>query len=624
MCGIAGKLSFDATFCDEGISWMMDAISHRGPDDYGTIVSRCQRVVFGHRRLSILDLSEAGHQPMVSEDGNTLLVFNGEIYNYRELRERYFHDDRPFHSSGDTELLLRLWEKMGSECISHLRGMFAFAIWDSLEEALFLVRDPCGIKPLYYTCAPGEDGIGFHFCSELKGLQAFPGGLQPDYVSMGLFLKWGSIPAPATPFKGVKALEAGTILKVTRDEVTPTQYWSYGDILARSSENSVDLRSWPEAVEYVRKCLLDTVRSHLVSDVPVGAFLSGGIDSSGVVSLMRALGQKHVGTFCIGFESEDFDESSYAQVVAERFGTDHTNWTLTREDFLGYQERFFDAMDQPSVDGLNTFLVSDLAHRSGYKVVTSGIGGDELFAGYNRDFRKLPKFWHLTQSGGPFLRGLALSAVSAGSALGLLNAQWRRVEAYLSGEPTLSRCLNMGRGLFAPQEVSAAFSDARIGEAAAAVNEESFLPDLSDSLSARDSVSCFLLYRYLGSQLLKDSDTYSMALSLELRTPLVDAKLYEDLARIANKELFYEGEIPKSLFVDAVGDLPKEITHRAKKGFTPPFKAWLLQVNYRSESDFINSEFFDKAVSSFQSGKSHWSRVWSLIVLDRFLARNFG
>ena len=623
MCGIAGQLNFRGNLKPESVNCMINAVRHRGPDDSGVMASGNHQVVFGHRRLSILDLSSAGHQPMRSKDGKTLLVFNGEIYNYKELKLRYFNEEDNFISTGDSELLLRLWEKLGQDCVPLLRGMFAFAIWDERKEALFLVRDPCGIKPLYYKRHEFLGSSGYLFCSELKGLKAFLGNLELEYEALGLFLKWGSIPAPSTIYKGVTALEAGTILRISRDREDVTRYWSYGEILCKAANDPFYAANREDAVSYVRDLLLESVGLHLVSDVPVGAFLSGGVDSSAVVSLMHALGQRQIGTFCIGFESAHFDESQYAQKVADLYETDHTCWVITQSDFLEVQERFFDSMEQPSIDGLNTFLVSDLAFRQGYKVVTSGIGGDEIFAGYSRDFRKLPKIWKLVQAIGPLLRSAGGAALTAGSSMGLLSPQWQRVQAFLAGAPTLARALDMGRGLFTGPEITAIFADKELGKIIAETNGDRFLPDLKEILNTRDAVSCFLLERYLGPQLLRDSDAFSMSFSLELRTPLVDSVLYEKLARLNDKNLFLNGGISKALLIDAVGNLPKEITHRAKKGFTPPFELWLRKEKHTLNTSFINEDFFNRTKSEYHSGKSHWSRLWSLIVMDKMLERHF-
>lgn len=619
MCGIAGILSFQSRINQQSVTKMLDSIRHRGPDDRGLWQSQSGTVVLGHCRLSILDLTKSGHQPMLSTDGNTILVFNGEIYNYRELRKRFFPGDDSFSSSGDTEVLLRLWERMGEDCLQYLRGMFAFAVWNEQTKELTLARDPCGIKPLYYA----QTDDAFIFGSELKAFKALDSKWPVDFQAMGLFLKWGSIPAPKTAYRGINALPAGSTicLKGKHRVSEPKSFWSYHDVLVEADERQPTIHTRVEAVEWVREKTLESVRAHLVSDEPVGAFLSGGIDSSAVVSLMRRAGQQNIGTFCIGFEDDELNESHHAQAVAHTFGTQHVCRVLTKDYFLASVDHFFESMDQPTLDGLNTFIVSELAHDEGYKVVTSGIGGDEVFGGYRRDFLQVPKLHRRLNWGGSLARKLLKHSVRAGGRFGLLPPHWARVEHYLAGEPSLSRCLDMGRGLFAANEVKSIFQNESMGEIAAGHYADAYLPGLDPSFSDRDAASCFLLSRYLQPQLLRDSDNFSMNFSLELRTPLVDAVLYESLAAIRNQEWFFDGEIGKSLFVDAVGDLPLSITHRRKRGFTPPFKNWLQETEFTLDSGYLDEGYFHSVVADYRRGTIPWSRIWMLVVLDRFLLK---
>lgn len=617
MCGIAGIINNKETVPEGSVRAMLEAIRHRGPDDSGIWRSERGEVVLGHCRLSILDLTASGHQPMLSADGQTVLVFNGEIYNYRELKERHFAGDHGFHSTGDTELLLRMWERFGEACLNQLRGMFAFAVWNKRTQELILARDPCGIKPLYY----GQSGNGFVFASELKAFKALDPKWPVDFEAMGLFLKWGSIPAPKTAYKNVKALPAGSLMHLdARGGITLKSYWNYHDILVEAANRPSEIKNRAEAVEWVKEKTLESVKAHLVSDEPVGAFLSGGIDSSAVVSLMRKAGQNDIGTFCIGFEDAELNESHHAQTVADVYGTQHTCRVLTQGRFLASIGRFFESMDQPTLDGVNTFTVSELAHDEGYKVVTSGIGGDEVFGGYRRDFLQMPKFWRRFQAIGTPARALLRRGVSAGLKARWLPGHYSRVTHYLSGATSLSRCLDMGRGIYASSEVRRIFADDSLGELAAGVDSDSYLPSLDVSLNDRDAVSCFLLLRYLGSQLLRDSDNFSMAFSLELRTPLVDAAFYEAMAALRNPNWFLSGEIGKQLFVDAVADLPREITHRRKRGFTPPFKTWLQNADFPLRSGYLSEAYYEQMRQEYLCGKTPWSRVWMLIVLDRFLA----
>ena len=616
MCGIAGIISKNTDLDDTRVQRMLDAIRHRGPDDQGLWRCSSKKAVLGHCRLSILDLSSSGHQPIISSDGNTILVFNGEIYNYRELKEKHFPNDVNFRSTGDSELLFRMWERFGEDCLSELRGMFAFAVWDDRAETLTLARDPCGIKPLYYSQIEGE----LIFASELKAFKALNPKWPVDYESMGLFLKWGSIPSPKTAYQGIHALPSGSLLRYRNGRLqAPETFWNYTDVLLEASRKSPSILSRQDAVAWVRETTLESVRAHLVSDEPVGAFLSGGIDSSAIVSLMRAAGQNDIGTFCMGFQDEDLNESHHAQVVADQFETQHVCRVLTKDAFLDSLDGFFTSLDQPTLDGLNTYTVSQLAHEQGYKVITSGIGGDELFGGYRRDFIDLPKLHRRLNLAGAPGRSMLRKGIQAGLRTGVLPAHWARVDAYLKGKPDLNRCLDMGRGIYSSSEVEQVFSDASSGAQAAGHCADQYLPELPASLNARDSVSRFLLSRYLGAQLLRDSDNFSMAFSLELRTPLVDSVLYEQLAQIRNQEWYLQGEIGKSLLVDAIGDLPHSITHRKKCGFTPPFGTWLQSNSFELQSGLLSEDYFQSVVTQYKAGRIPWSRVWMLIVLDRFL-----
>lgn len=616
MCGIAGIIHPQAPVPQERVGKMLDAISHRGPDDSGIWQSESGQAVLGHCRLSILDLSESGHQPMLSADGQTVLVFNGEIYNYQELKARFFSDNDSFRSTGDTELLLRMWERFGTDCLGYLRGMFAFAVWNQRTQELILARDPCGIKPLYYA----QTGDGLIFASELKAFKALDPKWPIDFEAMGLFLKWGSIPAPKTAYRDVNSLPAGSYVKIAQRVVSgPVVYWDYRQVLLQAAKETSSIRTRADAVDWVREKTLESVRAHLVSDEPVGAFLSGGIDSSAIVSLMRRAGQQNIGTFCIGFEDDELNESHHAQTVADAFETKHVCRVLTKGRFLASLDRFFESLDQPTLDGLNTFTVSELAHDEGYKVVTSGIGGDEVFGGYRRDFIQIPKLWRRLNHGGAPGRALIRAGVAAGIKAGCLPPHYNRVADYLSAAPKMERCLDMGRGIFSSSEIKQIFLDRERSVQAAGVDADSFLPVLCNEMNDRDAVSRFLLTRYLGTQLLRDSDNFSMAFSLELRTPLVDAIFYEQMAAIREQKWFLQGEVGKQLFVDAVGDLPRSITHRRKRGFTPPFKTWLLDADLSLNSGMINQGYFEQTRKEYTSGRIPWSRVWMLIVLDRFL-----
>src|SRR5215469_16902223 len=392
MCGIAGIYAFHyaANPIDRNeLRRIRDHMAARGPDGVGEWYSQDGRVGFGHRRLTIIDLSERASKATTSADGKLVVTFNGEIYNYRELRASLQARGRIFRSQTDTEILLHLYAEKGEAMVNDLRGMFAFGLWDSEKNALLLARDPYGIKPLYYA----DDGWTLRFASQVKALLA--GGKvsrSPEPAGWAGFCLFGSVPEPFTTYQEIRALPAGSTLWV--DRLGPRkakQYFSIAESYCQAeargpSRNDEELRLG------VRQALLDSVRHHLVADVPVGAFLSSGIDSGALVGLMRDAGQQDIQTVTLGFaefRGRAEDEAPLAQEVARHYGTRHTTRVVTKSEFVADLPRILEVMDQPSIDGINTWFVSKAAHELGLKVAISGLGGDELFGGYP-SFREVP------------------------------------------------------------------------------------------------------------------------------------------------------------------------------------------------------------------------------------------
>ncbi len=614
MCGIAGEINFKGSIDTACVEKMADAMKHRGPDDSGEFISDSRYCTMAHRRLSVIDLSQKGRQPMTTDDGTFSIVFNGEIYNYRELRkelESVYNED--FYSTSDTEVLLKLWQRQGACCIDKLRGMFVFCIWNENDKTLTLVRDPFGIKSLYYK----QDSNGLVFASEIKAFQAAGLVSGTDMKGVGLFLRWGSIPSPKTIYQGIKSLEPGTWMTFSEKHIETENYWNYQQTIARVYDYPEDIvENYSEAVSLVRETLLDSVKAHLVSDVPVGAFLSGGIDSTAVVSFMRQAGQEHIATFSITSDSPELDESYYAGIASRTYRTEHHEWKVNKNDFLFYKSQFLSSMDQPTIDGMNVFMVSRLARENGYKVVTSGIGGDEFFAGYTDTFQRLPKLVKMLsmvpssvlKAEGKLLDGLTTS--------GLISQRWQKFGQMFSGELSLTRAYDNWRGLFSSNDIRALFFDRDLGSEVANVKSEDFLPDVFSGLNTREKISVFEVSRYLGSQLLPDEDVFSMAHSLELRTPLVDRMVAEKLARI---KYDHPEKYPKQLLVEAVGDIPPQIVNRKKMGFAMPMDKWLKKEKWTPKSEILDPAFCRKVENRFRKGKLHWSRRWALEIVDRFL-----
>ena len=392
MCGIAGIYAYHyaANPVEHAeLRRIRDHMAARGPDGVGEWYSQHERIGLGHRRLSIIDLSERGAQPMTSADGKLVITFNGEIYNYRHLRALLEARGRTFSTQTDTEVLLHLYAEKGEAMVNDLRGMFAFGLWDVEKNALLLARDPYGIKPLYYA----DDGWTLRFASQVKALLA--GGkvsrtLEP--AGWAGFCLFGSVPEPFTTYEEIRALPAGSTLWVDRIGTREVkQYFSIADAYCRAEHASLPTND--EDLRFtVREALLDSVRHHLVADVPVGAFLSSGIDSGALVGLMRDAGQKEIQTVTLAFQEfsgRKEDESTIAQEVSAQYDTRHTTRFVTEQEFRDDLPKILDAMDQPTIDGLNTWFVSKAARELGLKVAISGLGGDELFGGYP-SFRDVP------------------------------------------------------------------------------------------------------------------------------------------------------------------------------------------------------------------------------------------
>ena len=578
---------------------MTRRMSSRGPDAeghwYGNVV------VLGHRRLAILDLDVRSNQPMHSLDDRYSIVFNGEIYNFRELRAELEAAGEVFKTTSDTEVLLALYARHGEHMLPRLRGMFAFAIWDSQSRELFLARDPYGIKPLY--CTQVRDG--FLFASQVKALLA-SGLLNPEIESAGLagFYLWGSVPEPWTLYHGVMALPAGSYLRVRRGIPGEPVFWR--DIRTHWLQHQSAATS-DEVHERVSLAVSDSVRAHLVSDVPVGIFLSGGIDSGAITGLIAQLGARVKG-ITIGFNEfadRDADEVPVAAQLASHYGLDHHVRPITRTEFEEDLPRFFDAMDQPTIDGLNTWFAAKAAAELGYRVVLSGVGGDELFYGYGLS-------WEIPRAA----RRNRLIAAIPGSRAVLRNLIRHRAAARfhpklkgvprfmgsIPGEYFLRRCL------FLPEELPALIGEdhARIGlqrlggdppaiAGADAVNDQAAVCMLDSTL-------------YLRNQLLRDSDWTSMAHSLELRTPLADTFLLDALDAVHTQ--FAHGAGKRLLAKSPADPLPDSIINRPKTGFSVPMTQWLSQAATRLYS------VQDRPAKSLSMP---WTRRWATVVMESFL-----
>jgi len=630
MCGIVGILARKSEIPAGVLEQATSSLAHRGPDDSGTVLLKETQpepleIGLGHRRLAILDLSPLGHQPMQDPVTGNWIVYNGEIYNFRKLRKELEATGVEFKSHSDTEVILAGYRVWGEACLTRLSGMFAFGLWDARRKRLLLARDPMGIKPLYYH----QSEHTFIFASEIRTLLRT--GLVPRHADSGgvfSYLAFGSVYEPWTMVHGVKLVPPGHVLTLENGSVSVREYWNPLESLSRAGPKtpSGNGTSKTELTEILR----DAVLSHLVSDVPVGAFLSGGIDSSALVAVLSHNGVR-ANTFSLVFAEEEFSEAQYSREIARRFGTEHHEIPVSQQDTLAALPEALPAMDQPTIDGINTYLVSAKTRAAGVKVALTGLGADEMFAGYS-NFRRVPKMERFVKQFGRLFR-LARRPLSASVAL-------------LAGKGDRSRKLEelgndavhpyfLARMLFGAAEREALFATTDYDYEARQQSLDQVLHEAVADSQALDPVnrvsyleSCF----YMRNTLLRDSDFMSMAHGLEVRVPFLDRELVETCFRIpGHKKL--QGRSPKGLLLASLGvELPAEIANRPKRGFTLPFERWLRGEMRPFVEDVLLKNDWDKTSiradavrdvwNRFLAGETSWSRPWSLFVLKSWCDRN--
>ncbi|MEA2994154.1 MAG: hypothetical protein QOD40_3074 [Alphaproteobacteria bacterium] len=603
MCGIAGihAYHYAANPIDrEELRRIRDHMVTRGPDGEGEWHSTDGRIAFGHRRLAIIDLSEAGAQPMASADGKIVITFNGEIYNYKTLRADLEKQGYVFRTHSDTEVLLHLYAAKGAAMVHQLRGMFAFGLWDNSKGGLLLVRDPYGIKPLYYA----DDGWTLRFASQVKALIA--GGRvsrDPEPAGWAGFLLFGSVPEPYTIYQDVRALPAGTMLWIDRRGPSePQRYFSIPEAF-HAAETQPTVSS-QDVQERVREALGDSMRHHLVADVPVGLFLSAGVDSGALLGLMREVGQQEIRSITLTYEeyrNKPEDEAPLAKAIAARYGSKHTVRVVTETEFNADLPKIFDAMDQPTVDGINTWFVSKAAREIGIKAAISGLGGDELFGGYP-SFRDIPRWvrWVAVPSRVPFLGDVCRHLISGSrQAAPMLHP---KLAGFIKYAGTYAGAYLLRRGVFMPWELAGVMDRefmaqglrrlAPLQHIAAALRPSPRTPG--------GKVAALEACLYLRNQLLRDTDWASMAHSLEVRLPLVDVSLLQNVAPLlvglpagAGKRLLATTPNP---------GLPPQVIERAKTGFGTPIQDW-LQRDTRLQQW--------RRIPQLTTPKCPWARRWA-------------
>jgi asparagine synthase (glutamine-hydrolysing) len=620
MCGIAGIIELKERVVDGSlVRKMTDAIAHRGPDSDGFFVEG--RAGLGHRRLSIIDLSASSNQPFIDPSGRYVMVFNGEMYNYEDVRA--LMPDYPFRTAGDTEVLLVAYIRWGPDCIDYFRGFYSFVIWDREEKTVFLARDKMGVKPLYYSLS----GDRLLFSSEVRSILAT--GLVAKKINEKALLEYfsyQSVSYPHTVVEGIQQLEAGSWMRIKEGKVEKRRYWDV-------TNNPVDFDFGNKELVHrrIRELMLQSIQRRLVSDVPVGAFLSGGIDSSAVVGLMAEASSAPPNAFTVAFDEKEYDESEYAAIVAKKFKANHTRLLLRPTIFLDELENALNAMDSPSGDGINTYVVSKAITQKGMRVALSGAGGDELFAGYPFFARYLnlqQKSWLWQLPAG--LRKMAASVLSGGRQEG---KRGRIAQLLRQPSPSIVNVYPVLRQILPPSLIGQLSSLNPGGPFTTAVAEE--LIKRQESIKKLPFLSQVSAAEYLGytqHTLLKDTDQMSMAVSLEVREPFFDQDLVEFV--LAVPDGLKNPAYPKSLLVESLKPLlPDEIVFRKKQGFLFPWNVWLRTdlkdfcdryIKNIAQRPFIKGDKLLNYWSRFLAGDKNvrWSEIWLFVVLEYWLEKN--
>lgn len=615
MCGITGIAYWKSEQPFQDILKRMNAsIAHRGPDAEGFYFD--ENIALGHRRLSIIDTSDAGNQPFFNSDQNIVVVFNGEIYNYIELKAQ-LRDEYTFTTNSDTEVIIAAYIKWGLKCVEHFNGMFAFALYDKLKNECYIFRDRLGEKPVYFY----QENGGVAFSSEIRSLMK-SGFFKPKIskTSFEEFLKFQTVYSSDTILEGVKMIPPGSFLRVSKSHWEICKYWDLSMIHLDKKNNNRD-----EVLAKIRCVLESSVEMRMRSDVPFGAFLSGGIDSSIIVGLMAKKSKVPVRSFSITFHEKEFDEGKYSRLIAEKYNTNHTEIKLSASDFLNLIPDALKAMDHPSGDGPNTYVVAKVTKEKGVTMTLSGLGGDEIFAGYDV-FKRL---FYLNEKKWLNKTPQALRSV-VGSSLQVLKpsvASDKIAELLKSDAIDLNIAYRLSRQVWMQKSINSLIKGNK------EKNKELPLASLEAEHNGTLSyVSKREMSSYMMDVLLRDSDQMSMAHALEVRVPFIDHRLVELLLTI-NDDIKFP-HTPKQLLVDACSDvIPREIVDRPKMGFTFPWAIWLKNelkpfawegIQEVMKLDFIDDVQLENFWNEFLKGSSTvtWSRIWPIVVLGHWMKQN--
>jgi asparagine synthase (glutamine-hydrolysing) len=601
MCAIVGKIQSNTRVDRTVIEKMRDAMTHRGPDDAGLWLNENGTVALGHRRLSIIDLSAAGHQPMANEDNSIWVVFNGEIYNFQSLRSELIGAGHVFRSNTDTEVIIHAYEQWGIESVKRFRGMFAYALWDDRRRRLVLVRDRLGIKPLFYSMSDDN----FSFASELKALCLDPDiSKEFDETAIYDFFTYRYIPTPKTVFRDIRKLPPAHFAVLENNKLAIHSYWDL-------SVTSVSKVSELEAIDRVQQKLKESTELHMIADVPVGVMLSGGLDSSTLLALSSQTTKEALHTFSIGFDVARHSETQFARIVAERYGSQHHELTVTKDMAQALEQQVIDLYDEPYADSsaIPTYLVSELA-RKNVKVALSGEGGDEVFGGYSW----YDLWWRMKAVDRIPLSIRRLAAFPAKFLPDGTKGKWTIESAALNPIERYGKFISAfsradKRNLLAP-----AFYQRFDGYD----DYWYFRKHWREDLDPFTRMQYLDLKTYLNDDILTKVDRASMAVSLEARVPLLDHELIETVFSLP-VDLRNSGGHQKYLFRKAIKNLlPEEILNRGKRGFSIPLYEWLKSPNARDLEPIFDNGYISKEL--LRSGKVTGSDLWPFIAFGRWLS----
>jgi asparagine synthase (glutamine-hydrolysing) len=593
MCRIVGRVSKeDKSDFDKGLKSMLTSVAHGGPDDEGTYMDG--GVALGHRRLSIIDLSKAGHQPMMTESSDIVISYNGEIYNYLDLKKELEGEGFTFRTKTDTEVILKAYQCWGPKAFDRMEGIFAFALYDKKQELFFLVRDHIGVKPLYYFLDENE----LLFSSEVRAFKALRNNWKESEDWKILFLAFGSIPHPYTTLSQVVQLDPGSYLQLNLKNFTHQVKFYY-------QFNSCDytIQSSHDALVLMQSSSLKALQKNLISDAPLGIFLSGGIDSS-LLTLLADKLMNHVKTISVNFDDAKYDETHYQKLVLKKTeNVEHIAHRVTERMFWERLDDIWNAMDQPSIDGVNAYFVTRCAKNDGIKTVLSGLGADEIFGGYlsfgrikwMRWFRQLP-----------FRKSIARLAR-------VFKKSWGRL-IYLALPGPIGDYLFL-RGIYTPDEIASLLNvpASRVWEVLQKVPFEA-----PAKMNDVEYASLLEAKIYMTNQLLKDTDCMGMWHGVEVRVPFLDIEMLKKVHAIP-PSIRYNSRRPKYLLTASNQEvLPREIVFREKKGFTFPFALWMKRSKKQFRELLPAGKETNWVCDDFEKGRAHWSKCWSLAVLQQF------